>query len=239
MRPYREHTPDQAALFPLSLTELTPADDPVFCLREVIERLDLEPFHRSYRAERGRPPCHSALMVGLSLYGAMRRTYSSRRPAGLCRRDVGCMYLARERAVAAGEDPAQAEVPERAQPNFTDRESRITHTPDGFQQCYNAQLAVDADSQLMVACEVSNAPPRHPPPRAPSCSALAAEASSRSRPTRRGRARSRPTAATASDSQAPLPSRNGTVMPAFIGWWHQEVGPRARPTRTRRRLDQS
>jgi transposase len=287
MRPYREHTPDQAALLPPSLAELIPADDPVFFLREVIERLDLEPFHRSYRAERGRPPYHPALMVGLYLYGAMRRTYSSRRLAELCRRDVGCMYLvgratpdyhtvgefrqrftnelaglflqvlvlcreaglvrlghisldgtklranaskhkamsygrmlqrepalaqevarwleegrrqdaaedaehgpdddgwslpeeltetsrrlekiregkarlealARERALAAGEDPAQAEVPERAQTNFTDPESRIMHTPDGFQQSYNAQLAVDADSQVIVACEVSNAPP--------------------------------------------------------------------------------
>jgi len=276
MRPYREHTPDQAALLPPSLAELIPPEDPVFFLREVLERLDLEPFHRSYRAERGRPPYHPALMVGLYLYGAMRRTYSSRRLAELCRRDVGCMYLvgratpdyhtigefrqrfteelaglflqvlvlcreaglvrlghisldgtklranaskhkamsygrmlqkepvlaaevarwleegrrqdaaedaehgpdddgwslpdelresarrlekvregkarleamARERAVAAGEDPAQAEVPERAQTNFTDPESRIMHTPDGFQQCYNAQLAVDAESQV-------------------------------------------------------------------------------------------
>jgi len=93
MRPDREHTPDQAALLPPSLAELIPQDDPVFFLREVIERLDLEPFHRSYRAERGRPPYHPALMVGLYLYGAMRRTYSSRRLAELCRRDVGCMYL--------------------------------------------------------------------------------------------------------------------------------------------------
>lgn len=67
--------------------------------------------------------------------------------------------MARERAVAAGEDAAQAEVPERAQTNFTDPESRIMHTPDGFQQCYNAQLAGDAESQVIVACEVSNAPP--------------------------------------------------------------------------------
>jgi len=65
---------------------------PVFFLREALERLDLEPVHRSYRAERGRPPYHPVLMVGLHLYGAMRRTYSSRRLAERCRRDVGCMY---------------------------------------------------------------------------------------------------------------------------------------------------
>lgn len=37
------------------------------------------------------------------------------------------------------------------QRNFTDPQSRIMKTPDGFQQCYNAQAAVDADSQVIVA----------------------------------------------------------------------------------------
>jgi transposase/IS5 family transposase len=65
----------------------------------------------------------------------------------------------REKAEREGRDPKEVAVPERAQANFTDPESRIMHTPDGFQQCYNAQAAVDADSQIIVACEVSNAPP--------------------------------------------------------------------------------
>ncbi len=43
-------------------------------------------------------------------------------------------------------------VPEgRAQDNFTDPKSRIMKTPHGFEQCYNAQLAVDGDSHLIVA----------------------------------------------------------------------------------------
>jgi transposase len=287
MRPYREYAPDQAQLVPPSFAELIPPDDPVFFLRDVLGRLDLEPFHRRYRAERGQPPYHPALMIGLYLYGAMRRTYSSRRLAELCQRDVGCMYLVgratpdyhtigefrqrftmelkeiflqvlelcreaglvrlghisldgtkvranaskhkamsygrmlqkepelaaeiehwleegkredaeedeeygpdddgwslpeelketskrlekiregkarlekmvREKAVEKGRDPDEAEVPERAQTNFTDPESRIMKTPDGFQQCYNAQAAVDAESQVIVACEVSTAPP--------------------------------------------------------------------------------
>ena len=66
---------------------------------------------------------------------------------------------ARERAEREGKDPAQAVPSERAQTNFTDPDSRIMHTPDGFQQCYNAQAAVDAGSQVIVACEVSRAPP--------------------------------------------------------------------------------
>ena len=66
---------------------------------------------------------------------------------------------ARERAEREGRDPEEAVVAERAQSNFTDPDSRIMHTPDGFQQCYNAQVAVDAESQVVVACEVSRAPP--------------------------------------------------------------------------------
>lgn len=287
MRPYREFAPDQAYLVPPSLSDLIPEGDPVFFLRDILERLDLDPFHRSYRAQRGQPPYHPALMVGLYLYGAMRRTYSSRRLAELCQRDVACMYLVgratpdfhtiaefrqrfseelkglflqvlllcreaglvrlghvsldgtkvranaskhkamsygrmlqkepqlaaeierwleegkrqdaeeddehgpdddgwslpddlketsrrlekirqgkarleemfREKAVEKGKDPGEAQVPERAQTNFTDPESRIMSTPEGFQQSYNAQAAVDAESQIIVAQEVSNAPP--------------------------------------------------------------------------------
>jgi hypothetical protein len=66
---------------------------------------------------------------------------------------------AREKAEAEGNDPAMAVVADKAQTNFTDPESRIMHTPDGFQQCYNAQAVVDAASQVIVACEVSSAPP--------------------------------------------------------------------------------
>ena len=66
---------------------------------------------------------------------------------------------AREKAEREGRDPEEAVVSERAQANFTDPESRIMHTSDGFQQCYNAQAAVDAASQVIVACEVSNAAP--------------------------------------------------------------------------------
>ena len=287
MRRYHEHVPDQAALLPPSLGDLIPADDPVFFVREVIDHLDLSAFHDSYRSERGRPPFHPRLMLGLYFYGATRSIYSSRRLAEACGRDVAFMYLAgretpdhhticefrqrfteeikglfvqvlllceeaglvrlghisldgtkvranaskhkamsygrmllkepelaaeverlvsegqrqdgeddatygpgddgwsmppelreterrlekvragkarleemfRKKAEEKGRDPAEALVPDRAQTNFTDPESRIMSTPDGFQQCYNAQAAVDASSQVIVAREVSNAPP--------------------------------------------------------------------------------
>lgn len=66
---------------------------------------------------------------------------------------------AKEKVARAGKERSEAKVHPRAQANFTDPESRIMHTPDGFQQSYNAQAAVDAESQVIVAQEVSQAPP--------------------------------------------------------------------------------
>ena len=43
-----------------------------------------------------------------------------------------------------------------AQTNFTDSESRIMKSHDGFIQAYNVQAAVDADSQVIVAQGVTN-----------------------------------------------------------------------------------
>ncbi len=45
---------------------------------------------------------------------------------------------------------------EKDQENFTDPESRIMKTQEGYQQCYNGQAAVDEGSQLIVANELSN-----------------------------------------------------------------------------------
>ena len=45
----------------------------------------------------------------------------------------------------------------KAQDNFTDPQSRIMKTSaEGFQQCYNAQVAVEGKNQLIVAVEVSS-----------------------------------------------------------------------------------
>jgi transposase len=50
-----------------------------------------------------------------------------------------------------------SDVPEpKAQRNFTDPESRILKTKDGYIQGYNAQAAVDAQAQIIVAQTLSN-----------------------------------------------------------------------------------
>ena len=49
------------------------------------------------------------------------------------------------------------EPEDTAQSNFTDPESRIMKTSsEGFQQCYNAQVAVEGKNQLIVATDVSS-----------------------------------------------------------------------------------
>ena len=53
--------------------------------------------------------------------------------------------------------PPPAVPADKAQRNFTDPGSRILKTNDGFIQGYNAQAAVDADRQIIVAHGLSNA----------------------------------------------------------------------------------
>ena len=66
---------------------------------------------------------------------------------------------ARDQARAIGQPhPDAARPAPKAQRNFTDPESRIMKTADGFQQCYNAQVAVTVGTQLIVAADVVTAP---------------------------------------------------------------------------------
>ena len=53
-------------------------------------------------------------------------------------------------------DPASATPDPKAQRNFTDPESRILKTKDGYIQGYNAQAAVDAKAQIIVAHTLTN-----------------------------------------------------------------------------------
>jgi transposase len=66
---------------------------------------------------------------------------------------------AREKARAEGKDPEKAKPAGKAQRNFTDPESRIQKTTSGFIQGYNAQIAVDTASQVIVAQHVTATAP--------------------------------------------------------------------------------
>jgi transposase len=100
-------------------------------------------------------------------YGAQRR--GDELPAELARREsrlakireakVALEAEARTRAQADGKPPDDAPPPDKAQRNFTDPESKIQKTSDGFIQGYNAQIAVDATAQVIVAQHVTAASP--------------------------------------------------------------------------------
>jgi transposase len=51
--------------------------------------------------------------------------------------------------------PPSTEPDTKAQKNFTDPESRIMKSKDGFVQAYNAQAAVDGEAQIIVAQDVT------------------------------------------------------------------------------------
>jgi len=54
-------------------------------------------------------------------------------------------------------EPPSKAPPDKAQRNFTDPDSRIMKDSHGFEQAYNAQAAVDAHSQVIVAEGLTNA----------------------------------------------------------------------------------
>lgn len=72
---------------------------------------------------------------------------------------------ARAEAAAAGGKPPRGRAPQAPDPapqptdqvNFTDADSRIMKTKDGFQQSYNAQAGVETASRLIVGPRVSQA----------------------------------------------------------------------------------
>ncbi len=73
--------------------------------------------------------------------------------------------LARRAEAAASGKPPRGPTPQAPDPapqptdqvNFTDADSRIMKTKDGFQQCYNAQAGVETASRLIVGPRVSQA----------------------------------------------------------------------------------
>ena len=66
---------------------------------------------------------------------------------------------ARAQAQAEGKSGRDVIPPEKAQRNFTDPESKIQKTSDGFIQGYNAQVAVDEKHQIIVSQHVTAASP--------------------------------------------------------------------------------
>ncbi|MGH6691688.1 MAG: IS1182 family transposase [Gammaproteobacteria bacterium] len=66
---------------------------------------------------------------------------------------------ARAQAIEKGKDPDDATPPDKAQRNFTDSDSKIQKTKDGYIQGYNAQVAVDDTFQVIVSQHVTPTAP--------------------------------------------------------------------------------
>jgi hypothetical protein len=60
--------------------------------------------------------------------------------------------------VPAGPESVDETPAPKDQYNYTDPESRIMKTGNGFEQSYNAQAAVEIESRLIVGQAVSDAP---------------------------------------------------------------------------------
>jgi hypothetical protein len=101
------------------------------------------------------------------LYGADRR--GDELPEELARRESRLKKIreakaaleakARQEAESKGKGAKDAKPPDRAQRNFTDPESQIQKTADGYIQGYNAQVAVDAEFQVIVSQHVTPSSP--------------------------------------------------------------------------------
>jgi transposase len=89
------------------------------------------------------------------------------RPAELARRETRLQKIqeakraleerAREQAKSKGQAEEKAKPKAEMQYNFTDPESRIMKAANGFEQAYNAQVAVEPDFQLIVGQLVTEA----------------------------------------------------------------------------------
>lgn len=71
------------------------------------------------------------------------------------RKEEGSAAIPAGEGQKAGGKRPFGEPPDKKQDNFTDPQSRIMKTSSGFEQCYNAQIAVEGTSRLIVAVQVT------------------------------------------------------------------------------------
>ena len=81
---FRAYEPDQLLLLPPSLADWVPEDHLARFVGDVVATLDLRTIEETYTEERGYPPYHPRMMVGLLLYASVVRLGARRivRPAG-------------------------------------------------------------------------------------------------------------------------------------------------------------
>jgi hypothetical protein len=158
---YRPWKIDQTQLLPPSVQDYVPEDHlSRFVVALVRESLDLCEIEAAYASGLGQPPFDPQLMTALLLHAYASGIYSLRRISRACEERAGFMMIVagdppdfREGRKKNGKspEPPDEEPDGKAQKNFTDPESRILKSKDGFIQGYNAQVAVDGEAQIIVA----------------------------------------------------------------------------------------
>ena len=73
---FRPYEPDQMLLLPPALADWVPEDHLARFVRDVVETLNLTAIEATYTEERGYPPYHPRMMVGVLLYAYATGTYS-------------------------------------------------------------------------------------------------------------------------------------------------------------------
>lgn len=92
---YRPYSPDQVFLFPPSPRDWLASGHLAYFILDIITQLDLSTIHRFYdREERGSPPHHPQMMLGLLLYGYCTGVRSSRKIEKKTHEDVAFRIIA-------------------------------------------------------------------------------------------------------------------------------------------------
>jgi transposase len=92
---FRPYAPDQPYLLPPDPREWLSADHLAYCVRDLVQELDLSAFCAAYsRDGRGAAGFSPRLMVSLFLYAWCHDVFSSREIARLCTDDLGGRFLA-------------------------------------------------------------------------------------------------------------------------------------------------
>lgn len=90
---YRNYSTKQIVLFPQRIDEDIAENDPVRIISDIVDMLDISPFHKLYKYA-GRCPYHPRMMLKVIIYAYMNNIYSCRRIEKLLLRDIHFIWLA-------------------------------------------------------------------------------------------------------------------------------------------------
>ena len=92
---YRAYEPEQMYLMPPSLAQWLPSDHMVYFIENIVDTINIKPITRVYEEEeRGYPPYHPKVMIGILIYGYCSGIMSSRKLSKHCQEDIAFRVLA-------------------------------------------------------------------------------------------------------------------------------------------------